>query len=493
MAERTDTDHYASPSATVAAVLKQVLPIDRGFDLPRWVIDHEYVLGREPGSGQGIALPLDSKLSKQHARLRPVADGVEVVDLNSKNHTFVDGVQVSQARMADGAVLRVGNTLFVLRYERVRRSDAPRSETALHKRLLGQSPEVSELRALLSQAARSSEAALLLGPTGAGKELGARAIHALSARQDGPFVAVNCAAIPANLAESQLFGHVRGAFTGADRDQDGFFQQAHRGTLFLDEVGELPLPLQAKLLRALQPVEPIGPRSPGENILSVHRVGAKDKDANRVDVRILAATNADLAQAVKATTFREDLLQRLAVLPIHFPSLDQRRDDVLPLFLHALNGGAITAGGRSVMARLGELLLLHHWSGNVRELVNISKRMGLLGDGRALLDLDDLPDDLLRQLMNVDSPPTSPTVAPPGADSGRAAAGPRPPLTREILERLLIEHRGNRSIIAQLLKRDRKTIRRRMDELGIPRSFGSPEGARAAKDGDNDDDSDDSA
>ena len=180
------------------------------------------------------------------------------------------------------------------------------------------------------------------------------------------------------------------------------------------------------------------------------------------------------AQAVKATTFREDLQQRLAVLPIHFPSLDQRRDDVSAAVSACLNGGAITAG-RSVMARLGELLLLHHWSGNVRELVNISKRMGLLGDGRALLDLDDLPDDLLRQLMNVDSPPTSPTVAPqvPIQDAPRPALVHR---SRGDLERLLIEHRATVRSLQRPQARP-QTICRRMDELGHPAVLARPEGA----------------
>lgn len=496
MADRTETDHHASRPTTLSPVLKQVLPLDKGFDLARWVIDQDCIIGREPGSPQGIALSQDSKVSKQHVRLRLLGDRIEAIDLKSKNHTFVDGQARDQAALVDGSVLRVGNTLFVLRYEPVRRNDAPRSETALHQRLLGQSQEVRALRATLSQVARSVDPVLLLGPTGTGKEQGARAIHALSPRQAGPFVAINCAAIPPHLAESTLFGHAKGAFTGAERDQDGVFQQAHRGTLFLDELAELPLELQAKLLRALQPIDTSTPRGSAEHILHIQRLGAREP--SRVDVRLVAATNSDLGQAVGRSAFREDLLQRLAVLPVRFPSLDQRRDDILPLLIHALNIEGSTGAARAVDVRLGERLLLHHWSGNVRELFNVSRRMQLLVDAPGTLGWDDLPSDLQQQLLIVEPRPVLPksASAPSGPESAVETSAPRasqrPPLTREILEALLVKYQGNRSLVARELKRDRKTIRRRMDELGIPRSFACPEGAMTGESDEDHDDADDS-
>lgn len=479
MSNQTVTDHHVPRVQKLSPVLKQVLPVDGGFDLPRWVIDHVCVLGRDPGSPDAIALPDDVKVSKQHMRLRPLDSHVEVEDLGSKNHTFVNGRQTAQAQVGDGDVIRVGNTLFVLRMEPLQRGDAPRTESAVHQRLLGQSPEVRALRASLSQVARAVDPVLLLGPTGAGKELAAQSVHALSSRRSGPFVAVNCAAIPAGTAESTLFGHERGAFTGATGNHDGAFRRAHGGTLFLDEVGELPLDLQAKLLRALQPVPTAPGHAGGEVRLRIQAMGSERHID--VDVRIIAATNVEMGRALGSGAFREDLWQRLAVLPVQLPSLAQRRDDVLPLFFHYLDAGPPT-GPRRISARLGELLLCHHFPGNVRELENVAKRMRILGSSSSPLDLDDLPDDLLRQLAQVaPTAPLAPSSAPDeggkdpdGGDSG-SNGKTRPLLTREILERLLLEHQGNRSIVARILRRDRKTIRRRMDDLGIPRSLGKPD------------------
>lgn len=486
MSNRTETDHHAPRANQLSPVLKQVLPADGAFDLPRWVIDHSYVLGRDPGSPDGIALPDDSKVSKQHLRLRPLDALVEVEDLGSKNHTFVNGQPTSRTQVGDGCVLRVGNTLFVLRFEPLHRGDAPRAESAVHERLLGQSPEVRALRASLSQVAKSIDPVLLLGPTGAGKELAAQSVHALSPRHRGPFVAVNCAAIPAGTAESTLFGHERGAFTGATQSHEGAFRKAHGGTLFLDEVGELPLDLQAKLLRALQPLPQTRGQAASEGRLRIQPMGSER--VVDVDLRIIAATNVDMGQALSSGKFREDLWQRLAVLPVQLPSLAQRRDDILPLFFHILNAGQ-KSESRRISARLGELLLVHRWPGNVRELENVAKRMRLLGSPATPLDIDDLPDDLLRQLAQVTPvavpvSPASPQGASPaqGEVDSRSDEGARPLLTREILERLLLEHQGNRSIIARILRRDRKTIRRRMDELGIPRNLGKPDG----DDGDDD-------
>lgn len=483
MRDQTDTDHQAQRPTAPSPVLKQVLPVDGGFELPRWVLDHEYTLGRDPAGARGIALTHDGKVSKKHTRLRPSGDRVEVEDLGSKNGTFVDGHRVAKAVLSDGAVLRVGNTLFVLRHEPPRLADASQSESALHARILGQSPEVRTLRAALSQVARSVDPVVLLGPTGVGKELGARAIHELSARGRGPYEAVNCAAIPSGTAESELFGHEKGAFTGADRRNEGHICAAHGGTLFLDELAELPLDIQAKLLRALQPVEGAAQRLAGKHILRIKPVGGRQDNA--YDVRLVAATNVDLQGAIRAGRFREDLWQRLAVLPVRFPSLDARRDDILALLHHFLNeGNAVDAPTRTISARLGELLLLHHWSGNVRELENVAKRLRLLAAGAATTDLDVVPDDLLKQLANADvgRPHATDGDARTKAESASDASdqdAQRPPLTREILERLLEEHNGNRSIVARLLKRDRKTIRRRMDELGIPRTWGRSTSAPA--------------
>jgi DNA-binding NtrC family response regulator len=227
----------------------------------------------------------------------------------------------------------------------------------------------------LPRVASSHGTVLVLGETGSGKELVARAIHDLSPRREGPFVAINCGAISAELVESELFGHEKGAFTGALAARRGAFEQAHGGTLFLDEVGELPAPLQPRLLRALETGE-------------IRRVGAQA--ASRADVRIVAATHRDLRGAVEAGAFRADLLYRLFVLPLPLPPLRERRDDILPLARHFL-------GGRCPLDREAERrLLAHPWPGNVRELRNVLERACILRAGEPvgaadLVFLDDRP------------------------------------------------------------------------------------------------------
>lgn len=473
-----------SPPRSIAAVpvLKQVLPLPEGFasgagtELPRWVIEREIPIGRDADPDQGICLAEDSKVSKRHALLRRRGDVVEITDVGSKNHTFVDGHQITTVPLQDGAVVRIGNTLFVMRMERQGVSDAPRSERALLNRLLGQSQEVRELRHNLSLAARSADTVLLSGPSGTGKELGATALHALSPRSGRTLVTVNCAAIPQGGAESALFGHKRGAFTSAERDHDGYFKQADSGTLFLDEVGELPLDIQAKLLRALQPA-PAGPSAPaGQNILRIQPYGGHSEV--KVDVRVIAATNVDLERAVSAGRFRRDLFQRLCVLPVSFPPLSKRRDDIAAILYHYLNQERAGGGGplRCVSARMGELLLLYRWPGNVRELENLSKRLRTLASTTDVIDLDMLPDDLFAQLVSSEEPSES-MPDEPADDSPK-----KEPITRELLTRLLAENEGLISRVARILGRSPKQIRRRMDQFKIPRPSAQA-GAASAKDG----------
>jgi transcriptional regulator with PAS, ATPase and Fis domain len=213
---------------------------------------------------------------------------------------------------------------------------------------------------------------LLSGETGTGKELVARAVHRGSPRSGGPFVAVNCAAFPDTLLESELFGHTRGSFTGADRDRRGLFEEAHGGVLFLDEVGETSRPFQAKLLRALQEreVRPVG--------------GSRTRS---VDVRVIAASNRDLRAEAAATTFREDLYYRLAVFPIRLPPLRERPGDVVPLAEHflALHGRQEGKPEVHLSAAAERLLQSHRWPGNVRELENeIQRALALAEPGEAL-------------------------------------------------------------------------------------------------------------
>jgi DNA-binding NtrC family response regulator len=465
MASRTETDESLPRKEEQTPVLKQVLPQQppreseaREPPPVQWVIGKELQVGREVDAERGVCLAADGKVSKHHAVLRRRGDGVEIEDLGSKNHTLVNGNPISKSMLRDGAVLRIGNTLFVLRFERTGLHDAPRSELALHERLMGRSAEIRELRHQLSQAARAVDTLLLMGPTGAGKELAAAAVHALSPRSARPFVSVNCAAIPPGVAESAFFGHRRGSFTGADRDHDGYFRQADTGTLFLDEVGELPIEVQAKLLRALQPAELSPTVSGGRSVLRIQPYAGHGEVT--VDLRIIAATNVDLQKAVESGRFRADLYQRLCVLPVRFPALSERVEDILWLMHRYLDRDARPGRHRRVSARLGELLLLYTWPGNVREMVNLSRRLLMMAPDDRLLDLDVLPADLREQLArNSRSAGTATEPEPPDPS--------QQPLTAELLSRLMQENQGIISHVARLLDRSPRQIRRRLEEFGL--------------------------
>ena len=233
--------------------------------------------------------------------------------------------------------------------------------------IIGESPAIVEIKAMIEKVAPSDARVLVTGSNGTGKELVARSLHQLSERSKMPFIEVNCAAIPAELIESELFGHEKGAFTSAVKDRKGKFELASGGTLFLDEIGDMSLSAQAKVLRALQ-----------ENV--IQRVGG-EKDI-KVDCRVVAATNKDLREEIKAGRFREDLFHRLAVILIHVPSLNERREDIPMLVTHFLNlvcqdHGILT---KTIEASAIEALQQLNWTGNIRELRNIIERLVILSD-----------------------------------------------------------------------------------------------------------------
>ena len=257
----------------------------------------------------------------------------------------------------------------------VRRSEAAQIAPLLG--MIGTSPKMQQLYRLARLVASRDTAVLILGATGTGKELIARGIHELSPRSRGPFVVVNCAAIPESLLESELFGFVRGAFTGAFQSRLGRIPAAHDGTLLLDEIGELPLGMQAKLLRFVEEGE-------------VQRLGSADMF--RVNTRLIAATNADLFQRVREKQFREDLYYRLAVFPLHLPSLQSRMGDVLPLAEHFLRILCTHAGVplKHLSVEAVNALCEHSWPGNVRELQHWIERAFVLSDGNEQICADDL-------------------------------------------------------------------------------------------------------
>jgi DNA-binding NtrC family response regulator len=243
--------------------------------------------------------------------------------------------------------------------------------------MIGTSHKMEQIYRLARLVAPRDTTVLIVGSTGTGKELVARGIHEMSRRNRGPFVVVNCAAIPESLLEAELFGFTRGAFTGAVQSRLGRIHAAHGGTLFLDEVGELPLSMQAKLLRFVQEGE-------------VQRLGSAD--LFRVDARVIAATNADLLQRVREKQFREDLYYRLAVFPLDLPSLESRSDDVLPLARHFLESFCRENGSapKSIHPDAAILLKRHSWPGNVRELQHSIERAFVLADGNPQIRPEDL-------------------------------------------------------------------------------------------------------
>ncbi len=313
------------------------------------------------GSSSGADLVLDDPtVSRLHCEVRVRARGVSVRDLGSTNGTFSSGIRLREAELPPGAVLRLGQSAVRVDVGADDVFDEVASGSSFGE-LLGASLPMRRLYALLARVAPSDATLLVRGETGSGKEVLARSVHAASPRRAGPFVAVDCGAIPEQLFESEMFGHVRGAFTGAIADRMGAFEEAHRGTLFLDEIGELPLSSQAKLLRAIE-------------TRTLRRVGAPGTRA--VDVRIVAATHRRLDEAVNTGGFREDLYYRLAQVEAHLPPLREREGDVALLarqFFRARGGQG------EPPAELLASLARRSFPGNVRELRHVVARALLLG------------------------------------------------------------------------------------------------------------------
>ena len=306
--------------------------------------------------------------------------------------------------------------------------------------IIGRSRAMRELVEVLQAAAPSDANIILTGDSGTGKDLVARAIHDASERGEGPFVAVSCAAIPGSLLESELFGHERGAFTGAVRRHLGKFEQATGGTIFLDEIGDMPTELQAKLLRVLQSRQ-------------VERVGGEGQVG--VDVRVISATNADLAAAMAEGAFRQDLYYRLAVIPVHLPGLSQRQADIPLLADHFLaqysrrNNRTL----RGFTPRAMDALTHYAWPGNVRELENAVERAVILSQGE-FIDTDGLPEAIRRHREDEDE------------GSGVRPGHSVEEVMRELVLKTLEQTDGNRTEAARLLGISRQTLLTRLKEYG---------------------------
>ncbi|HVX39100.1 MAG TPA: sigma-54 dependent transcriptional regulator [Gemmatimonadaceae bacterium] len=315
--------------------------------------------------------------------------------------------------------------------------------------MIGDSPSMQQVRALIDRVAPTDARVLITGESGTGKELVAAAIHAGSPRRDRPFVRVNCAAIPRDLVESEMFGHERGAFTGATDRRIGRFELAHRGTLFLDEVGDLGAEAQAKLLRAIEAKE-------------IERVGGGKPI--RVDVRIVSATNKDLARAAADGSFREDLLFRLNVIPIPLPPLRERPGDVPALVRHfsALHrmrtGQPVPTWTDDAIAALNR----YRWPGNVRELANIVERLAILHPGRTVTEAD------VAAVLPVERARANAAPLPDATALDSSLSDTLDEYERVLIARALSSAGGNVAEAARRLKTDRPNLYRRMRRLGIP-------------------------
>lgn len=395
-----------------------------------------WTLGRNVKGPGAIA---DPRLSRQHLRVGgPSADRVEVEDLGTRNGTFVDGQLLSRPTpLVIGQVVSLGDTFLVVDAP-PRAEDFP-ARTDVDGRvpeLVGASLVQVALRRAIETLAPAAGSVLILGPTGVGKEVVAQALHRRSGR-GGPFVALNCAAIPTEIAEAELFGAKKGAYTGAVADRSGAFLDAAGGTLFLDELGELAPPVQAKLLRALETRQ-------------VQALGGGVPQA--VDVRVLAATNATL----NVEQFRSDLYARLAQFVLRIPPLSTRRADILPLWDHFMRAEGPGAE-RPRTPELSEALLLHDWPQNAREIGRLVHLLATVGAPGVPCGLDELPERLQQPLLgrDQDGPPLS-------ADDALEVGPGRP-----ALEAALARAHGNVTTVAAELSVHRQQVYRWIRRLRL--------------------------
>ncbi|MBA3817275.1 MAG: sigma 54-dependent Fis family transcriptional regulator [Deltaproteobacteria bacterium] len=376
----------------------------------------------------------DPSVSRFHLELKVHDRQVIVRDLESRNGTTVDGVRIGEAHLHGPSVIRIGRSelRFSLDAEPNRIELSSRDRFG---RLLGRSHAMRTLFPRLEAAARTDSTVLLEGETGVGKELAAEAIHEASARSAGPFVVIDCGALPHTLMDSELFGHEAGAFTGASTSREGAFEAAAGGTIFLDEIGELGIELQPKLLGALERRE-------------VRRIGG---GVVPIDVRVIAATHRDLRTEVNAHRFRPDLYYRLAVLPVRIPALRERLDDV-PLLVDAILADLGVAAGAAAQARTFALAQAstHAWPGNVRELRNAIERM-----------LSGLVEPL----------PTTENGGAPQVDARLPLKTARDRVVawfeRRYLEQLLNAHEGNVSAAARTAGVDRVHLHRMLSRARL--------------------------
>ncbi|WP_426801866.1 sigma-54-dependent transcriptional regulator [Xanthomonas campestris] len=443
-----DAAFLATLQATLRSLGHSVIALDNGAagvaQLREGGVDMAFVDFRMPGM-DGIAV---LRARQDHATARQVPLVMLTAYASSSNT-----IEAMTLGAFDHLVKPVGRAEIVEVVQRALHSaaDAPEPGAASAApaedadALIGHSPAMRTVHKRIGLAASADLPVLITGETGTGKELAARALHHASARAQRAFVAVNCAAIPLELMESELFGHRKGAFSGATSDRIGLIRQADGGTLFLDEIGDMPLPMQGKLLRFLQEgeVTPLG-----------------GNGAQKVDVRVLAATHRDLAAWASTGQFRSDLRYRLNVVPIELPPLRERGDDILLLATHFLQsaGGAARALSPDAQRRV----LDYPWPGNVRELRNVMQRCALLVRGHTIAAGD--LDEALGEPLPGDPLQPQPADAPTGTQSLPEAVAQ---LEKRMIQAALTQAQGNRAEAARQLGIHRQLLYRKLDDYGL--------------------------
>lgn len=406
------------------------------------------LVGADPSCGLML---VDRTVSRKHAEVRRERDFVIVKDLGSTNGTFYHDARVVEVSVPLGGEISFGKTRVKIVPEEVSVEARPHISDRLGP-LIGRDLRMREIFTLIEDIADSDVTVVIEGQTGTGKELVAKAIHDYSRRKKHPLVVFDCSNQPKDLIESALFGHVKGAFTGATAPRAGAFERSDSGTIFLDELGEFGLDLQPKLLRVLESRE-------------IQKVGGDGYEP--VDVRVIAATNRNLRHEVRTGNFREDLYYRLAVVKIQLPSLRERVEDIPALVDHFidLNGGAFTVdpGSYSRMAA-------YHWPGNVRELKNVVDRAAALSRGRTNVDLstfilaDELGHDAPSHGTAVGAPPPPPDTELSFKEAkGRVISD----FETRYIEALLRKHNNNISVAAREAGIDRKHFKDLMRKHGI--------------------------
>ncbi|NOY25623.1 MAG: sigma 54-dependent Fis family transcriptional regulator [Oligoflexia bacterium] len=427
------------------------------------MVDHDVVQIGALKSGDVVLT--DPTVSRRHAEILRTPSGILLRDLGSTNGTFVGPVKIKEVFLVPETRFRCGRTELVFTPED-EVIDVTPSVLDHFEGLVGSSIAMREVFGILERIAPTDLTVLIAGETGTGKELASRAVHARSRRSRGPFVVFDCGAAPDNLIESELFGHNRGAFTGAVDARPGVFELADGGTIFLDEVGELPLELQPKLLRVLEQRE-------------VRRIGASVTKS--VDVRIVCATNRTLREEVDAGRFRDDLYYRLAVVELNLPPLRSRISDLPLLCEHLLGRADHNHGVIELSDQVQAIFQAYHWPGNVRELNNVLERAIPFSEGDRVT-IDALPQALraagkTRRIQAKALGTLSAQVAAATDRGGQFAERPFKDAKDQIIEAfereylldLLERHQGNVSKAARAADMDRKSITRLMKKHGIGR------------------------